>query len=97
MMVHAPEGQSITLSTLAEMIAPSVEFLSTRTTVTLPDAGAGRNVPLMIPSSQAYYWTWAWQDGEAEALEDLHAGRSRTFDNGEDAIRWLLSDDEEEE
>lgn len=57
-----------------------------------PGAGAARNVPLFIPANQAYYWSNAWQEGEAETRANLHAGNARTFDNSLDAVRHLLDD-----
>jgi hypothetical protein len=39
--------------------------------------------------SQAYFWTEEWQANERQADEDFAAGRTRTFDNVEDAIVWL--------
>jgi hypothetical protein len=56
-------------------------------------SGSGRHVPLFIPADQAYYWSSQWQRDEAESLADLKAGRAQTFDDPQDAIRHLLSDD----
>ena len=39
--------------------------------------------------SQAYFWTEEWQRGEREADEDIEAGRVTSFDNIDDALRWL--------
>ena len=44
----------------------------------------------MIPASQEYYWTSAWQAGEREGLADLAAGRSRAFDDPLELARYLL-------
>lgn len=52
----------------------------------------GRRVPLFIPAEQAYYWSSAWQEGEAETKANLKAGNARTFDDPLDAIRHLLDD-----
>jgi hypothetical protein len=30
-----------------------------------------------------------WQEGEAEADEELRRGEARSFDSPEDALRWL--------
>jgi len=49
----------------------------------------------MMSPSQAYYWTRAWQAAERESLAAREAGESRTFDSAEDAIRYLLHEDEE--
>lgn len=53
---------------------------------------AVRKVPLFIPADQAYYWSNAWQQGEAETRANLRAGNAQTFDDPLDAIRHLLDD-----
>ncbi len=53
--------------------------------------GAGA-VPAMFPSSQAYYWSRVWQDGEREAENALATGDFKQFDNAQGAMRWLLSE-----
>lgn len=55
--------------------------------------GAPR-VPLFVPREQLYFWSVAWQVGEAEALQDIEAGRVRRFSSGADAADWLLSDED---
>jgi len=52
--------------------------------------GLPAHMPTMIPRSQLYYWTRAWQEGEAEAVADLDAGRSRTFTDPRELARYLL-------
>ena len=37
----------------------------------------------MIDATQAWFWTRAWQTGEAEAEADLAAGRSDVFESSE--------------
>lgn len=54
---------------------------------------APSHMPLFISADQAYFWSSKWQRDEAESLADLKAGRAQTFDNPQDAIRHLLSDD----
>lgn len=61
------------------------------------DMSAGTELPLLpermpvsIPADQRYFWTRAWQEGEAQALEDLQAGRSQTFNDPTDLARYLL-------
>ena len=56
-------------------------------------AAGKRHMPLFIPADQAYYWSSAWQRGEAESLANLKSGNARTFDEPLDAIHHLLSDD----
>ena len=57
--------------------------------------GASRDIPPVLNSSQAYYWTRIWQQGEREALEELRQGQGRVFADSRDAVRWLLSTDED--
>jgi len=44
-----------------------------------------------MPRDQRYYWTPEWQQGEDEADAELRRGEGVTFDNPEDAFRWLDS------
>ncbi len=50
--------------------------------------------PASIPSSQAYYWTGAWQRDELLAAAELERGEALRFENVRDAMRWLLSAEE---
>jgi hypothetical protein len=43
--------------------------------------------------AQAYYWTRIWQESERESLAAFARGEGHTFDNGDAAIRYLLSND----
>jgi AbrB family looped-hinge helix DNA binding protein len=43
----------------------------------------------VIDSTQAWFWTAAWQAGEAEAEADVAAGRSDTFDSSETFLNSL--------
>ncbi len=52
-------------------------------------------MPATVPSDQLYYWTGAWREGEAEGLADLAAGRARNFADPMDAIRYLVSPDDD--
>jgi len=40
-------------------------------------------------SDQSYYWTKEWQEGEAEADDDIKNGRTKVFRNMEDLIEDL--------
>jgi hypothetical protein len=51
---------------------------------------AGTTLPPSIPESQLFYWTRKWQADEAETVVELAEGRGTTFDNADEAIRWLL-------
>ena len=45
----------------------------------------------MVDATQAWFWTPEWQAGEREADADLAAGRSETFESGEEFVRALRS------
>jgi hypothetical protein len=53
------------------------------------------NVPLVMPRSQTYYWSAAWQRAEHETLAAIEAGDSILFDSDdpEDVVRWLRQPD----
>lgn len=57
--------------------------------------GGPRTLPSFLTRAQLYYWTSVWQAGEAEALGELEAGEGRVFPDGQAAVRWLLSEDED--
>jgi antitoxin PrlF len=40
----------------------------------------------VIDATQAWFWTPAWQAGEAEAAAELARGEGRTFTTGEDFL-----------
>ena len=44
---------------------------------------------ITIDRSQAYFWTERWQAGEQESEEDLQAGRTKSFENVDDALTYL--------
>jgi antitoxin PrlF len=43
----------------------------------------------VIDATQAWFWTPQWQQGEREADADLAAGRTQTFNSGEDFLDAL--------
>ncbi len=45
-----------------------------------------------VPTTQAYFWTPEWQEGEREAEDDLRSGRVFSFGTVEEALEWLDSD-----
>ncbi len=53
-----------------------------------------RRVPLFISRDQTYYWSREWQEGEAEADEELRRGEARVFDDPKEALRWLDDPDD---
>ena len=81
---------------------PPVRNAERQATVSVPAVPAasasgedtGLRTPLFVPEAQLYYWTLAWQAGEAEALRDIAAGKVRRFESGFDAAAWLLADEE---
>jgi len=48
----------------------------------------------VVPPSQTYFWTPAWQSQEAEATADLAAGNFREFSSPEDVVAWLFDSQE---
>lgn len=57
--------------------------------VSVPPDHPYQRVPFFMPRAQVYYWSSSWQEGERESLAELRRGETRTFDNPEDALRWL--------
>lgn len=52
-----------------------------------------RRMPAFVAADQLYYWSYAWRESERKAMEDLRAGRVRTFDDPMAAVRYLLGSD----
>ena len=50
----------------------------------------------VVPPDQSWFWTERWQKMEQEAQADINAGRVHSFDNVEDAIGWLNTDEDED-
>lgn len=48
---------------------------------------------ITIEKDQAWFWTEGWQKGEREADEDIKAGRVKRFNNVNDLIADLESED----
>lgn len=48
---------------------------------------------ITIEKDQAWFWTEEWQKGEREADEDIKSGRVKKFDNVDDLIADLESED----
>jgi hypothetical protein len=49
---------------------------------------------ITVPEEQRYYWSPAWQQAEAESRREHAAGKARRFETAEDAVAWLLDDDD---
>jgi AbrB family looped-hinge helix DNA binding protein len=47
---------------------------------------------IAIDRSQAYFWAKRWQEGECHAEEDIRLGHVKKFDNVDDLITDLESD-----
>lgn len=51
-------------------------------------------VPMVeVPKDQAWFWTKEWQQAEEEASAEVEAGRTKEFDNINEALVWLDSDE----
>jgi hypothetical protein len=57
---------------------------------------ARHGIPGAIRRDDLFFWTRAWQEGERESAEARAAGGTREFASGHDAVRWLLSSDDDE-
>lgn len=54
-------------------------------------------VPMVqVPASQKWFWNDEWQQGEREADKDIIAGRVKEFDNVNDLIADLESDEDDD-
>jgi len=45
-----------------------------------------------VPKDQAWFWTKDWQAAEKEVDEQIKNGKVKSFDNVDDAIRFLDSE-----
>jgi hypothetical protein len=50
--------------------------------------------PFILRDDQLYFWTHAWQVGEAESAADLASGETELFGDATSAIKWLFSAEE---
>ena len=46
-------------------------------------------VKKLVDKEQAWFWSKRWQQGEAEAEADIHAGRVHSFDSAKEAVAFL--------
>lgn len=53
-------------------------------------------LPFSISRRHEYYWTRRWQDDERASVEELMNGEGLEFPNAAEAIRWLLSDGDDD-
>lgn len=67
----------------------NLELDTSSDSASVPEEARDRRVPLFIPREQVYFWTAEWQKGEAEADAELRRGEARSFDDPEEALRWL--------
>ena len=54
--------------------------------LTVQEAAAAAKVGV-ISHDQQWWWTEEWQKGERETERDLHAGRTKVFENAEELIQ----------
>ncbi len=45
----------------------------------------------LVDSSQTYFWTREWREGERKADEDIKAGRIKRFVSASEAVKYLES------
>lgn len=55
---------------------------------------AGPTAPSIVPEDEIFFWMPEWQAAEHASMDALAAGRSREFDNVDEAIEYLLRSDE---
>jgi hypothetical protein len=94
MTVTAHNAINLGIHTQASSAAISVG--QTPAVLGLSPATARAGAQLLFGSrDELYYWTVAWQQGQAETEAALAAGEAITFDTDDpmDVARWLLSDD----
>jgi hypothetical protein len=85
------------MSTATYNVRGGTSASSTPTEAVLHAHSAVGNDPrpaVVVPESQLYYWTGAWQRNERRAVEELARGEGRRFETPADAIRWLLSSED---
>ena len=87
-------ARSFRLASTTSSVPLVIAFSPSITEVSPLAAPVSHELPLSLDAGQAYYWRYAWQAGERESRDALAAGFGRTFANADDAIRWLLSDDD---
>ena len=80
---------TVTLELNDASAGSTVDVYAASAATTLP-RGVPKHMPTMIPRSQLYYWTRAWQEGEAKAIADIEAGRSQVFSDPRELARYLL-------
>ena len=59
-------------------------------------SGNATGPTVLVPESQLYYWTRAWQRNERISVEELARGEGIRFRSGREAADWLLVDDDEQ-
>ena len=85
--------ETITIGASNTNAAPLTDHALRSSQATVLFHGA-RPLPPAADAGEAYYWTHAWQAGQQEAAEAIERGEGLTFENADEAIRWLLSADE---
>jgi hypothetical protein len=83
------------MTTMTDTTSQRIAVLPHSTEATGPEPGQIR-IPIVMPASQTYYWSAAWQRAEAESLADYSTGAFIQADDPEDVIRWLDESEDEE-
>lgn len=76
--------ESVTLSVMSESASALPAFIG---------ASCRGELPVIVNRAQAYYWTKAWQEAEAESVREIQGGHAVRFSDADAALRWLLSAD----
>ena len=84
-VVADPLGYFVSVSTMQSTAVPIAISHAPGLTV--------GHLTFSVPQDQAYYWTPAWQIGEAEAESDILAGRVERFETMDEAIEALFGDE----
>lgn len=79
----------ITITNNNAVIGGDVE-ISPMASAANPSGPRPHGMPVFVPASQLYYWSFAWRDSERRAMEDLRAGRSQRFDDPTAAVHYLF-------
>lgn len=71
--------------------------VGTLETATIAGPRSAPEAPMVVfmNKEEAIYWSYQWQVGEKETRDNLDKGLGKKFKDGEEAIRWLLTVDED--
>ena len=63
-------------------------------TATIAGPRSASGAPVFMNKEEAIYWSYQWLAGEKETRDNLDKGLGKKFEDGNEAIRWLLTVDE---